>query len=63
MAYTPPISTLLGAAKSIDDNIEEERGQVASVTNGQVLDTTDDGGTVTLTVAGGVITAADYTGP
>lgn len=62
MAYTPPISTLLGAAKSIDGNIEEERGQVASVTDGQVLDT-DDGGTVTLTVAGGVITAADYTGP
>lgn len=59
MAYTPDTNTLLNAAKSIDGNITEERGRVATVSNGQVIDT-DDGGTVTLTVAGGVVTGAVY---
>ena len=60
--YDPDTHTLLTGAKAIDANLEEERGKTTSVTDAQVIDT-DDGGTVTLTVAGGVITDAVYAGP
>ena len=57
--YTPDTNTLLAGAKAIDTNLAEERGKSATVTDGQVIET-EDGGTVTLTVAGGVITVAEY---
>lgn len=62
MAYTPTI-TLLNAQKAIDENIAENEGKIAVVEDGQVITLDAGAGTVTLTVAGGAITGAAFTGP